>query len=170
MMRGLTRVASAAALLALAACQPARNGGAAGGGNGLCLPFPGAAASAAPTQAGAAVAPPIAAADPAAATDDCLHRWAYALAGSTDDATHVAQAVVAACSSSLARWNQQTASAGGEAPIEAPSLITGQPTSPIAEHLSFAQNRALLHVVQARAGKCAAPPMADGVPSGLARD
>lgn len=171
-MRSLSTLAAGAAMIALAACQPARNGGMAGGGNNLCTPFPGAAAANTGAAGAPATAAPLAPADPGAAAEDCLHRWSYALAASSDDAGHVAQAVVAACGGSVARWNQQTASAGGEGgpPIEAPSLITGQPTTPIAEHLNFAQGRALFYVVQARAGKCAAPPMANGVPVGLARE
>jgi len=35
------------------------------------------------------------------------------------------------------------------------------------EHYVFAQGRALFYVVQARAGKCAAPPMTNGAPTGL---
>jgi hypothetical protein len=163
-MGKLTRLSVAAAALSLAACQGARSGGTAGG-SGLCIPFPETSASA------PATAPPIAAGDPAGAVEDCLHRWAYALAGSSDDASHVAEATLAACNSTLARWNQQAAAVDQEGPpLEAPSLITGAPTSPIAEHLTFAHGRALFYVVQARAGKCAAPPMANGVPVGLARD
>jgi hypothetical protein len=167
-MRVLKALAAGAAVLAIAGCQGARQGGVAGGGNSLCLPFAGTGAQT--NAAGTATAPPLTAADPSAATEDCLHRWGYALAGSTDDATHVARAVMAACGSTLARWNQQSATVGGDAAIEAPSLITGQPTSPIAEHLRFAEGRALFYVVQARAGKCAAPPMANGIPVGLARE
>jgi len=164
-------IAVSAVALALAGCQGAHNG-VAGGSNSVCAPFT-AAATPAPAAAGApATAAPVAAADPASALEDCLHRWAYALASSSDDAGHVAQAVTAACEPALGRWNQQAASADGEGgpPIEAPSLITGRPTSPIEQHLTFAQERALLDVVQARAGHCAAPPMKDGVPVGLTRD
>lgn len=166
-------LAAGAAALALAGCQGAHTASG-GGSNSVCAPF--LAANAGATTANGAAAPataaPLAAADPASALDDCLHRWAYALASASDDATRVSQAALAACQASLGRWNQQTASAAGQggSPIEAPSLITGQPTSPIQQHLSFAQNRALLYVVQARAGHCAAPPMKDGVPVGLARD
>jgi|SRR5581483_7957939 len=173
-MATLKILTAGAAMLALAGCQAAHNG-AAGGGGGACTPF--ANANATPPAGAAAgttpsTAAPLVAADPAGALDDCLHRWAYALAPASDDASHVSQAVLAACEPSLGRWNQQAASAagGGGPPIEAPSLITGQPTSPLQQHLSFAQNRALLYVVQARAGHCAAPPMKDGVPVGLTRD
>jgi hypothetical protein len=158
-----------AAALALYGCEAA-HGGVAGGANSVCAPF----ATAATTTPAAANAPataaPLANADPASATDDCLHRWAYALAGSIDDAGHVAQAALAACEPTLARWNQQTAPGDGGGPVEAPSLITGRPTSPIEQHLAFAQSRAEFYVVQARAGHCAAPPMKDGVPAGLTRD
>jgi hypothetical protein len=166
-------LAASAAALALAGCQGAHNGASAsGGGSNLCTPFPGATASATTAAGAPATAAPLATADPATAMEDCLHRWGYALAGSRDDATHVAQATLAACQSVLVRWNQQTASMGGPGapPIEAPSLVTGQTTSPIGQHLAFSQDRALFYVVQARAGHCAAPPMANGVPVGLSRD
>jgi hypothetical protein len=162
-----------AASLALCACQAARDGRA-GGADSVCAPF--ASASAPSTKGAASGAPataaPLSAADPAGALEDCLHRWAYALASASDDAAHVAQATTAACEPALGRWNQQAATLGGEGgpPIEAPSLITGRPTSPIEQHLSFAQGRALFYVVQARAGHCAAPPMKDGAPVGLTRD
>lgn len=161
---------AALAALGLVACNPARNGQA-GGGAGLCTPFAANQAGATQPAGAAAVAPPLAG-DPSSVMDDCLHRWGYALAASSDDATHVAQAALAACSGALARWNQQTASMGsdGSEPIQAPSLVTGEPTTPIGQHLAFAQGRALFYVVQARAGKCTAPPMQNGVPVGLARE
>jgi hypothetical protein len=93
--------------------------------------------------------------DPGAVLDDCLHRWSYALAKSTDGADLVAQAAVAACSAPLSRWNQQAVGAG--APPEAPSLLTGETTNPIAAHTEFARGRALFYVVQGRAGKCPGP-------------
>lgn len=109
-----------------------------------------------------------AAADPSTPVDECTRRWAYSLAGSRDSAEIVAEAVVAACAAQLSRWNQaslgQAAPGGGE---QALSLTTGQPTNPLAEHSSFAQGRALLYVVQARAGRCKAPPIENGVPVGL---
>jgi hypothetical protein len=37
----------------------------------------------------------------------------------------------------------------------------------LAEHSAFAQGRALLYVVQARAGRCKAPPIENGAPTGL---
>jgi hypothetical protein len=136
----------------------------------ICTPFPEAAANAnanttAAPAPGIAPAPAVAATDPAAATDDCLHRWAYTLAGSTDGAESVAQATVAACAPALTRWNQQGLGAvgpngepfAGGAAESGPSLLTGQPTTPMAEHYNFAQSRALFYVVQARAGHCAAP-------------
>src|SRR5262245_33260031 len=128
----------AAAALGLCACQA--QGGAGKGSASVCAPFTQAAAAPAQTAvATPAVAAPLPAADPAAGVEDCLHRWAYALATSTDDAGHVAQAVTAACEPTLGRWNQQTASQSDGGPVEAPSLITGRPTSPIEQHLSFAQ-------------------------------
>lgn len=109
-----------------------------------------------------------AASDPSTPVDECARRWAYSLAGSKDSAEVVADAVVAACAPVLSRWNQ--ASLGQAAPNtgeQALSLTTGQPTNPLAEHSAFAQGRALFYVVQARAGRCAPPPVKNGVPEGL---
>jgi hypothetical protein len=159
--------AAALAALALAACNDNRAGMAGGGssGSGLCTPFAGQT-----TAANAAAAPVGAPADPAAAVDDCLHHWGYALAASSDPANQVADAVVAACTSTLARWNQQAmmpAVPGAPAPPgEAPSLVTGETTTPTAERHAYAEGRALFYVVQARAGKCSAPPMKDGAMAG----
>lgn len=158
--------AAALAALSLAACNDTTRtaGAGGGGGNRLCTPFAGAANANAPGAA--AVAPP---ADPSAAMDDCLHRWGYALAASPDPAEAVAQATLAACASSLSRWNQQALvpGLGGPSPAQAPSLVTGQDTTPAAERYGFASRRALFYVVQARAGKCPAPPMTNGTPDGL---
>lgn len=137
-----------AACVGLAACQ---------GGDrpvaGICKSFEPAAAQPTPGPAGGA-----------AALEDCLHRWAYTLAGSRDDAGLVADAVAAACRAPLVRWNQQSmsAAAAAQAPQEAPSLVTGQQTNPIAEHANFASDRALFYVVQARAGGCKPPPRKEG--------
>jgi hypothetical protein len=103
------------------------------------------------------------AAEGAASLEDCLHRWAYTLAASHDDAGDVARAVMAACTAPLARWNQQGLGAADQ-PGEAPSLITGEPTNPIAERTNFATSRALFYVVQARAGHCKAPPKRSEAP------
>lgn len=168
------RVIAVAALatLGLAACNDTnRQAGVAGGGNSLCTPFAGAPAS--PNAANAAAAGPVAPlADPAAQADDCLHRWGYALAASSDPAESVAQATVAACGPALSRWNQQAMgpTSAVPAPAEAPSLVTGETTNPVAGRYVYAQGRALFYVVQARAGKCSAPPMSNGVPTGLGRD
>lgn len=166
----------ALAAAGLTACSnPQRTGGVASSGdNRLCTPFATASVATAPGQAtapapGAPATAPALAADPSAALDDCLHRWGYALAASRDDANQVATATVAACGTSLSRWNQQSlASEGGGGSPEAPSLVTGQPTTPITEHFIFAQGRALFYVVQARAGKCAPPPVSNGAPTGVA--
>ena len=104
--------------------------------------------------------------DGAAPLEDCTRRWAYSLAPSHDAADVVAHAVVGACNAQLTRWNRQTLG-GPSGEGEAASLTTGELTSPIAEHMSFAQTRALLYVVQARAGACAPPPATNGVPDGL---
>ena len=120
------------------------------------------------TTSGNQVAPAAnGAVDAAAPVDECVRRWAYSLAGSRDGADIVANAAVAACGGALSRWNQaglgQDAPAGGEQAI---SLTTGEATNPMAEHNAFAQGRALLYVVQARAGHCAPPPAVNGAPTG----
>jgi hypothetical protein len=137
---------AAAAAVALAGCEQGPKPVA-----GICKAFP--AANAQP-----------AATDGPGVLEDCLHRWAYTLAGSADDAGTVADAVVAACTGPLARWNQQAlgqAAATGQ-PDEAPSLLTGEATTPIAEHSNFAKGRALFYVVQGRAGGCKPPPRKAG--------
>ena len=106
-----------------------------------------------------------AAADAATPVDDCVRRWAYTLAPSSDDADAVSEAVVAACGGALSRWNQQNMGQGDPS-AEALSIVTGQPTNPMAEHNAFAHGRALLYVVQARAGHCAPPPATAGAPEG----
>jgi hypothetical protein len=172
--RNLLHVAAALAAVSLAGCSNTRSGGmASGGDNRLCIPFTTTTTTTTATNgqtAAPVVAAPIAS-DPGVAVEDCLHRWGYALAASPDDANHVATATVAACGPSISRWNQQTLTASdGGGPPEAPSLLTGQPTTPITEHYIFAQGRALFYIVQARAGKCAAPPISNGVPVGVAAD
>jgi len=137
----LTATVALAAVAGLAACQDHPKPVA-----GLCKAFPAAAPGAS---------------EGAVALEDCLHRWGYALSGAGDDATTVADAAIAACSAPLSRWNQQALGAAN-APPEAPSLLTGENTNPIAERSSFARARALFYVVQARAGGCKPPPKRDG--------
>ncbi len=141
----------ALAALGLAACDGHRNAMA---NPNICADFkanPGASA----------------AADPSTPVEECTRRWAYSLAGSHDSAEIVGDAVVAACAPALSKWNQASlgqAAPGGE---QALSLTTGQPTNPLAEHNAFAQGRALLYVVEARAGRCKPPPVNNGVPAGI---
>ncbi|THD58245.1 hypothetical protein [Phenylobacterium sp.] len=119
------------------------------------------------TSAKPGTASPAATLDPGAApVDECVRRWAYALAPSHDPAGAVAQASVVACMTQLARWNRQTLAQPGS-DLQADSLTTGQPTTPLAEHSTYTAGRALFYVVQARAGLCAAPPMTNGVPDGI---
>lgn len=114
-------------------------------------------AKAAPVPAGAEGVAPV---------EECVRRWAYSLAPSRDPADAVAQAVVAACTPQLARWNQQTLNQPG-ADVEAASITTGEPTTPLGEHRAYTAGRALFYVVQARAGSCPAPPVTNGVPDGV---
>lgn len=109
---------------------------------------------------------PLTVTDPnGAAADECVRRWAYALAPSKDAAGLVAEAAVGACSTRLGAWNQAAMSQGGPSG-DAMSILTGQPTNPVAEHNSLLHSRALLYVVQARAGHCAAPPISNNAPTG----
>ena len=173
--RTILPIAAALAAMSLAACSKTQGGGMASGGDSrLCIPFATTTTTTTTTTTNGQAAAPVVAApiasDPGVAVEDCLHRWGYALAASADEANQVATATVAACGSSISRWNQQTLTGGdgGGSPPEAPSLLTGQPTTPITEHFVFAQGRALFYVVQARAGKCPAPPISNGVPVGVA--
>ena len=121
---------------------------------GVCKPFPEAAAQPAAT-------------DGAAVLEDCLHRWGYTLAAGPDDAGTVADATVAACSAPLTRWNQQSLTAAAATPDasqEGLSLLTGEPSNPIAAHAHFASDRALFYVAQARAGSCKGPPRRESAP------
>ena len=145
-------VTALGAVLTLAACNgPARTGGNAK----ICADF-----TAAKPAAGAPGA------NGATAVDDCAKRWAYSLASSRDDAEVVAEAVKTACGAQLSTWNQQTVNQpGGEG--ESASLLTGEPTTPLAEHNAYLSRRALFYVVQARAGSCPAPAAKDGAPEGV---
>lgn len=123
--------------------------------SGICIDF-----------AQAAKGPAVAPQEGPAAVEQCIQRWAFTLAPSKDAADQVADAVVAACSAPLSRWNQQTLNAPG-ASGEATSIITGETTTPIGEHFAYTRNRALVYVVQARAGNCRPPPAANGAPQGV---
>ena len=119
-------------------------------------------------------APAPAATDAATPVDECLRRWAYSLAGARDNADVVGDAVVAACGPTLSRWNQSilgqpagaSGAGAGPGPEQGVSLVTGQPTSPLMEHNTYAHTRALFYVIEARAGRCAPPPVNNGVPVG----
>jgi hypothetical protein len=142
-----------AAALALGACGETRHMAA---NSKMCFDFT--------AKQPVATAAPIA--DGSAPVDNCARRWAYSLAPSRDRADAVAQAVVGACNAELTGWNRQSLGVpGGDG--QAASLTTGELTSPIQEHMAFAQSRALLYVVQARAGACKPPPTANGTPDGL---
>ena len=151
--------ALALAALSLAACDDNR----VKGNHALCYSFH----TTANTTTTAPPVVPAADVTAAAATpiDECLRRWAYSLAPSRDPADTVSDAVVAACTGDLARWNEQALGQGSNA-AEAPSITTGQPTNPLAEHNALAHGRALLYVVEARAGNCAPPPVTNGAPQG----
>ncbi|HEY8618136.1 hypothetical protein [Phenylobacterium sp.] len=168
-IRKLTAAAAlGVAALTLTACNENERRATAGGGAGarLCMPFAGETTG---RGQGAAPIPP-SPSGPSGMMDDCLHRWGYALAASPDPADQVAGAVVAACMPTLSRWNQQalapTGPGGAAPPAQAQSLITGEETNAMAERYRYVEGRALFYVVQARAGKCPAPPMTNGAPTG----
>ncbi len=117
-------------------------------------------------KASKAVVTPAPIDDGSTPVDECVRRWAYSLASSRDSADVVSEAVVAACNTSLSRWNRQAIQLPTDGAAAA-SLTTGEPTTPIAEHNTFTHSRALLYVVQARAGACAPPPATNGVPDGV---
>ncbi len=142
---------------ALAGCHANPNGDIAVNGKGdsrICTPF-----AAVTTTAAVPGAPAVAVADGSSTVDDCVHRWAYTLAGSRDPADLVGQAAVAACATAVSGWNDQVMSQGGAPIREAMSMTTGEAMNPIAAHGEFAKARALFYVVQARAGNCAPPPV-----------
>ncbi len=155
------------AALGLSACEQDRPMAA---NRGICFDFRAArpASSTAGTAGTAAAGTtlPAVSTDAGTAMDDCVRRWAYSLAPSRDIAQEVANAAVGACSRTLARWNEQSLSQTS-APQQAPSITTGELTSPLAEHNAYAHARALLYVVAARAGHCAPPPATDGAPQGV---
>lgn len=93
----------------------------------------------------------------------CLHRWAYRLAGSTDPAPVVADAVLGAC------WDAMIYQNGTELDYQIDQMKRGRPGFDISlvrtgqtvslEAKNYEENRAkaLFHVVQARAGNCKVP-------------
>jgi hypothetical protein len=164
MQRILIACSLGLAALSLGACERNRPMAA---NKAICFDFHAKSPSPAPAgSASAAGAPQTAAAsDLGAVLDDCVRRWAYSLAPSADSAQDVANAALGACMGHLARWNEQSLNQAN-APAQAPSITTGEPTNPLAEHSNYARSRALLYVVQARAGHCAPPPVKNGVPEG----
>ena len=104
-------------------------------------------------------------ADPSAAVDDCIHRWAYVLSRGHDPADVVAHATLEACSTPLTTWSQQIANAPQADETVGPSSGYGRrgggdpsAANPMAQRMGMANAKALFYVVQARAGSCALPP------------
>jgi hypothetical protein len=88
--------------------------------------------------------------------EQCVHRWAYRLAGADDPATAVAAAAVGACSDLIGRtaeaWREQFGSDRGLV-----SYRTGQPLNAYARTFEELSMKAQFYVIQARAGRCPAP-------------
>jgi hypothetical protein len=161
--------ASIAILSALAGCndRASADGRLALTGAAYCTPFR--TANSTSSQTGLATAP-VNTADPGTAFDDCVHRWAYAMAPARDPADIVAHAAVDACGAAMNAWNQQLMAQTPEtAPEVAPFTRGGraaeemaaqqQPqNTALAQHMRIAEARSLFYVVQARAAGCAPPP------------
>jgi hypothetical protein len=166
----------AGAAIALAAGLAGCNSGGGGDGGGrlaltgssYCTPFQKTANTTSSSSAGLAAAPASATGDPGAAFDDCIHRWAYAMAPARDPADIVAHAAVDACGAQMNAWNQQVAAQNPNAYDQyQPTSRSRQPedmqqqspqNAALAEHMLVAQARSLFYVIQARAAGCAAPP------------
>jgi hypothetical protein len=120
-----------------------------------CTPF----TATAPANAADPTAVTAPAGGDAAAFDDCLHRWGYRLAKADDTAAiDVADAVVAACTPVLVRWNQSTIAGQPAGTSDAAvSLVTGKTGTTPEDRYEMAKGKALFYVVQGRAGNCAAP-------------
>jgi hypothetical protein len=159
----------AGAAIALAASLAGCNhGGEADGrlaltGASYCTPFPKAAATT-PSAPGLAPAS-TAVADPGTAFDDCVHRWAYAMAPARDPADIVAHAAVDACGAAMNAWNQQVAAQSPEPEYPPPRQGRGSEqmdqspqSAALAQHMQIAQARSLFYVIQARAAGCTPPP------------
>jgi hypothetical protein len=168
----------AGAAIALAASLAGCNSGGGGGADGrlaltgasYCTPFQKAAGGSTSSQAGLA-APASTASDPGVAFDDCIHRWAYAMAPARDPADIVAHATVDACGAAMNAWNQQVMAQSPDTQ-EAPQPPTrgrgyeqqaqqaqqNPQNSALAQHMQIAEARSLFYVIQARAAGCAPPP------------
>lgn len=156
MRTAVTTVAVLTLGLSVAACADRSHMGAARTA-GICSPF----AATAPTTTTAGTpdptAPALATVADATSLDDCLHRWGYRLARAQDPGPAVAQAVVAACSTILSRWNQSTLNQPQTGPDAAVSLVTGETNNTPADRYKMAEAKALFYVEQGRAGNCSPP-------------
>ena len=115
------QLGAGAAMFVAAGLVGCNNGGEGGRlaltGSSYCTPFRTAANTNATSGQSGLAAP---AGDAATAFDDCVHRWAYAMAPARDPADIVAHAVVDACGEAMNAWNQQ-ASTTAQAPTQNPN-------------------------------------------------
>lgn len=169
MRLSMAHLGAGAAIALAAGLVGCNSGGGADGrlaltGSSYCTPFQKTASTS--SQAGLAAAPASMAADPGAAFDDCLHRWAYAMAPARDPADIVAHAAVDACGAAMNAWNQQVAAQNPEYQEPAPTargreseeMEQNPQNSALAQHMQIAEARSLFYVIQARAAGCAPPP------------
>ncbi len=88
--------------------------------------------------------------------DDCVHRWGYRLAGARDDALTVAKAVAAGCESGVSdvqRDFKENLATEIPDPIQRRRVEDEYDAFVVKMYL----DKALFHVVQARAGNCRVP-------------
>ncbi len=169
MRLSMAHLGTGAAIAIAAGLVGCNNGGGVDGrlaltGASYCTPFQKAAATSS-GQGGLAPAS-TAAADPGAAFDDCVHRWAYAMAPARDPADIVAHAAVDACGAAMNAWNQQVAAQSPDALYPPPpsrgrgseQMDQSPQNAALAQHMQIAQARSLFYVIQARAAGCAPPP------------
>ena len=89
----------------------------------------------------------------------CVHRWSYRLAGSSDPAPVVADAVMGACADLVFRTGyaqEMEAQTRNENPQGFDSF-TGEEANRYVIAAREMRRQAIFHIVQARAGNCPAP-------------
>lgn len=91
--------------------------------------------------------------------ENCVHRWAYRLAGSSDPANTVAEAVMGACQDTVFRtaYADEQHRKAREEQTDGFDTQTGISMNLYAAAWRELRNKALFHVVQARVGHCKIP-------------
>lgn len=96
---------------------------------------------------------------PKVIAEECVHRWGYRLAGASDEANTVADAVVEACREPMARYAAEMADQTlALVPANERNRLLGDARRLSVESArTNLKEKALFHVVQARAGHCKVP-------------